>query len=338
LVFCWAYLGAFLPVPSYGRTGAKLPNVDFRKYKVPFILQYVAKQLFFKNGNTFNFYPVTGGGDITTYFTGSNTVPYSDSTGNPGFLSGNVPGPVFISPGNEVTAHIPFSLRFSWNYAAVSYNYLQSKYPALFNMSSIYDGSMSWCGCYASHVNTLLLDTLTSASLGTLNPLVIGQLDCSGSMVKSMCDLSSALTCVGNNIGSTIVGTPYIMQFNTQASTNLDTIISNTTASSVSSNVISAGRSSPNKLIVKQLSGDVDYSKLLEKDIEVLLRSMSVSSPYINQMSKSTKGYLESLMGNYVNTSDIYDVLNKVGSASITAISSLLASKMIGVANGYDEL
>jgi len=299
-------------------------------------LQYLAKQMTFKEGNTFSFVALDG--NVCAWFQVYASANDLGNTGfgTPGFISSNVPGPIIVAPGVTWTGSATQYTCTSWNYAALSYVYLQKQYPALFSLASINDSQNAVCGCRAEYVATDASDPVTSSALGTLQPLTIGRLFCPGYMSNGMCIIAESLTIVDfldqSNVQNLSPNSVYMSHIN---ASRLGKIVSIVTSSGTTAAAVGAGQSrSPNKWIMNQIEGKIDYIKLSVDDIARMIQMMVVATPSVLGLSTGLEEYFKSALGDRVPVSAIFDALSHVGYGASKSLVKYLAGKYIGVSAG----
>lgn len=334
--FCWSYVASFFPIVSLDNM-AYLSDPGFQNYKVPWPLQFLARQSSVRVGSTYYYVLNQGVWNYTATYTGANTVTsFVGSWGQVGFVSTDVPGPVYLGPGNEITSFNTTAGVFSWTNAVYAYKYFSKQYPALMTLARTMPGDMHDCACFAHAESTLASDIINSATLGTLSPKVVYRLSCSSNLPVGMCSAASALTVRShtNDPNTTLDYRTPLATFNTSMTiTNLDAVLSSMIAlPGTNLSVLQAAKGSLTNFVYEELSGGYDWLKLNKEDIVEIVSGFVVGTPIVEKMKNSAYKSLANQLPAQVSLDEVAGFMSKVGWPAVSAVASVLATKSIGFA------
>lgn len=343
IMSCWSYLSSFLPISCIipvdpSNQACILPNAPFRKWKMPYPIQCLTKNMEFKAGSTLYLPQIQSSSfNWTHVYQGADTSAQSYWS-TPLYLSSSVPSdPMFGGKTWTVSDYDVTYIQNSWYWATEGYK-IMLKTSGCFGMASTVPKKMRDCGCIAE---TKQIDSLSSRSntvLGSYIIRVIWRLNCPTRMPVAACCKSSSFS------WRVPFETPVQMKGSRQYMDNSDSELSSAITVSVSASqtnvqVLQSGKSGIDSYVNKQLSGGYDWANITASDLTEMVGVWAANSPTVQNIGTSAANRMLSALPSFVSVDEVMALAYGVGRFGAAALVTALMGRKIGFpSNGNSEL
>jgi len=329
---CWSYIAAFLPVVTAMLSTELLPNVQFRKWKMPFPIQCLAKQMAFRSGSVY-YYPAFSSTNLnfSSVHAGANTGLFV-GFGTPGYVSASVPSDPSFG-GVTWTAGLanPSFLSNSWTYASEGYRLMQ--HIAISGLQSVLSDKDVDCGCSVITATTDNGLVRSNSVLGNYIVRCIRELYCPAPLSQGLCGVASSLTwrsAFSPGASVAAINKNYVTK-NDQTDGSLSTLVSYAVSPSLTSvQVLQASKQGISSYVKDQVSGGYDYTFVEPEDILKFVSDVATNSPLVQRVTGYAADRLVSLLPQNIPLDEVTSLAMALGTGGAALLAKVLSNRRIG--------